>query len=286
MQNFDVNLDNCFRKKINLGKICMRYYKGEDCEECNVSSRLFKEGKAKNDESLTEDARNLYARSRIFVNAIDVRDEDKSHPVYIYIFPPKVYDDLLAQVKGQRQLDPNINIFHPVTGRNIVITRKGTGKLTSYSPIIDSSTSEILNKSLLEQLKAGDYSQLHNLDNVESYISRNYEHMRQFEVGPNVIRLCPPYDGHSIYKELKFHRFTVAQFYAFKDRDVTHETVPMAPLQGFGSTHSSQEKQTDFNPFDLPEGTFVPPSNSENADASNLLNKIKRELSVTDDIPF
>jgi len=258
MNNFDVNIDACVRKTINLGKICPKFKNGEYCEECAVSEQLFNEAKKKEDKVLLEDAKSLYARSRVFVNALNINDEDKTFPVHIYIFPPKVYDDLMAMMKSQRQLDPKFNIFHPITGRNVLITRKGTTKLTTYTPAFDINVSQLVNEALLERLKNNDFSALHDLSKVEEFISAGYLHMKQFEPGTNVIRLLPPYDGLTIYKELKFHRITVSQLQAFKEKD-NHDQAVITSQKPYTAPQAQKAlKDNEFDPFDLPDSALTP----------------------------
>jgi hypothetical protein len=254
MTNFDVNLDTCVRKTINLGKLCPKHHHGEHCDECAESDRLYQLGKKNKNEEFIDDAKTLFARSKVFVNAVNVKDEDPTFPVYIYIFPPRVYDDLMGMMRGQRQLDPSFNAFHPVTGRNILMTRKGSGKMTRYTPMMDTNVTPLCNEALLEKLKAGDFSDLHDLNKVEEFIAAGYLHMRQFEGGTNIIRLLPPFDGLTVYKELKFHRFTVAQFKAYKNRE-TENTGTIDVSSNTSSTPPiNDEKPSDpFDPFDLPQ---------------------------------
>jgi len=263
--DFNVNLDRNVRRKIFFGKVCPKSINGSSCVECEKASEFYRASNntASKDERnrLMETARSLYARSKIFVNAIDTQDEDKSYPVRVYALPPSTYDDLMRQVKGLQILDSSINVVHPFKGRNVLITKKGQGVQTRYSVQIDTRDTEIPNKQLLEQFKAGDLSGLHNLNNIISFIDQNYLHIKQVENDTNIIRLLPPFDETKvIYSEVKFHRFTADY--------VLSQNQQESPSTGFVSSPSSPSSPSvsadsstvdEYDPFGVSDEVSVAP---------------------------
>ena len=264
MDEFDVNLDVNVRKRLFFGKVC-EAQKGGDCPECAKATDLFRQSRVQPDQGkkkeLEEQARGLYAKSRIFINAINVKDEDKSFPVRIYAIPPLVYDEIISIIRGQRQLNPNHNVFHPLTGQNVLITKRGSGILTRYSSQLDQTQSEIPNKELLVQLQAGDRSGLHNLNRIEDFIADNYMHITTLNNDQNLLRLMPPFEDQTIYKELKFHRFTIGSYQTIT-ADNAPRISPSDPSDNLtGPSFDDRGMQDEFNPAaleDVPDFTSNP----------------------------
>lgn len=285
MDNFDVNLDRNVRKRLNFGKVCQKFTRGAECEECAASDALYKKSRSAESNSEKEayltQARTLYAKSRIFINAINVRDEDKTFPVRVYAFPPSVYDDLMGQIRGLKQLNPNSNVFHPLTGNNILITKKGSGLLTRYTVQIDNNPSEIPNKEVLENLKKGDMSDLPDLSKIENFISQNYMHITQLDNDMNILRLLPPYDGMCVYKELKFHRFTVDAVEKFNgDNGGEEEEKDIFPSEkkqskGFDPFAASVKEEDDDIPDFGSEDLAPTPEAKEKADIDDILKQVR-----------
>jgi len=261
--DFNVNLDRNVRRKIFFGKVCLKSVNGSSCSECEKAGEFYRKANnaAGTDErsNLMEKARTLYARSKIFVNAIDTTDEDKSYPVRIYALPPSTYDDLMRQVKGLQILDNSVNVVHPFKGRNVLITKTGQGVQTRYSVQIDTRDTEIPNKQLLEQFKNGDLSGLHNLNNVKDFIEQNYMHIKQLENDTNIIRLLPPFDATKvIYSEVKFHRFTVD--YVLKQEIETDESNQSAPKPAVSKSSPSSNTSginDEYDPFSVSDEVSV-----------------------------
>ena len=282
--NYDVNLDRNIRKKLFFGKICAKYTKGEDCKECAESDRYYRLSRnvdnQKEKDAILEKARELFARSKIFINAINVKDEDKEFPGRVYAVPPSVYDDLMGQIKGLKQLDGSINVFHPLEGRNILVSKKGSGIQTRYTVQIDQKSSKIPNAKILESLKKGDVSCLNNLDEIESFVIGNSPLIAIFDSPVNIIRLLPPYDGQTIYKELKFHRFS-----ADSVASQNTETTPKSEFDNMA--------ESGFNPFDLTaQDTIKNAKDLGEGDASVTdatdpeLEEMLNQMRAKDDIPF
>jgi len=252
--DFNVNLDRNVRRKIFFGKVCPKSIDGSSCIECEKASEFYRAANnaSSKDErnSLMEKARILYARSKIFVNAIDTQDEDKSYPVRIYAIPPSTYDDLMRQVKGLNILDNTINVVHPFKGRNVLITKKGQGVQTRYSVQIDTRDTEIPNKQLLEQFKNGDLSGLHNLNNIIDFINQNYMYIKQLDSETNILRFLPPYDESKvIFAEVKFHRYTADYILS---QGVSRESSGDfdRPSTSYGPSNSSNNSTVDeYDPF-------------------------------------
>lgn len=72
--------------------------------------------------------RKMFPRLRVYANIVDRAAEDLG--VQIYAFGKQIMDDLLA-IRGNPRKGGNFT--HPVTGRDIIINRTGTGKDTRYS---------------------------------------------------------------------------------------------------------------------------------------------------------
>jgi len=272
MDKFDVNLDANVRKRLFFGKVC-EAQKGGDCQECAKASDLFRQSRAQSDQGkkkeLEDQARGLYAKSRIFINAINVRDEDKTYPVRIYAIPPLVYDEVISVIRGARQLDPQKNVFHPLTGHNILITKRGSGILTRYSTQLDQNPSKIPNEELLAQLQGGDRSGLHNLNMVEEFINDNYLHITTLNNDQNLIRLLPPFEDQTIYKEIKFHRFTIGSYRSISDGN-SGSRVPDPKESGHsldGPSFDDQGMQDEFDPSALEDiQEFTPDTNPAQAE--------------------
>jgi len=252
--DFNVNLDRNVRRKIFFGKVCPKSTDGSSCVECEKASEFYRASNntsSKEDRvALMEKARQLYARSKIFVNAIDTQDEDKSYPVRIYALPPSTYDDLMRQVKGLQILDNSINVVHPFKGRNILITKTGQGVQTRYSVQIDNRDTEIPNKQLLEQFKTGDVSGLHNLNKVTEFIDQNYMHIKQVDNETNIIRLLPPFDETKvIYAEVKFHRFTAD--YVLNQGNESSDQSSFTTPSPSPSQSSNKSTVDEYDPFSV-----------------------------------
>jgi hypothetical protein len=282
---FEVNLDRNQRKKLNFGKVCQQFICGKECEECAKSDSFYRLSKSAENQTekdaFLNQARTLYAKSKIFINAINVKDEDRTFPVRVYAIPPSVYDDLMGQIRGLRQLDPTANIFHPITGRAILVTKKGSSIQTRYTVQIHNAPSPIPNIEVLEKLKSGDTTCLPNLDDIEEFIHQNYLHITQFENNGNVIRLLPSYNGHAIYKELKFHRFTVGSLRKMEQ----NESVPKTEDTNSGTFNI--KVKDEFNPFDLQNVEQNFDVATDTSDIDTILNDVKNiGAQKDDDIPF
>lgn len=265
MDDFDVNLDINVRKRLFFGKICPAQ-KGGDCPECAKANDLFRLSRAETDQgkkkTLEDQGRGLYAKSRIFINAINIKDEDKTFPVHIYAIPPLVYDEIISIIRGAKQLDPNKNVFHPINGHNILITKRGSGILTRYSTQIDQNPSRIPNQKLLGELQEGDRSGLHNLNKIEDYIADNYRHITTLSNDANMLRLLPPFEDQTIYKEVKFHRYSIGSYQRIGAGSEDRPQSQTAPHQSLdGPSFDEHGTQDEFNPAaleDIPDFPSTP----------------------------
>lgn len=100
---------------------------GEGCPVCAEAEKL-KKSKNKEDQKLASD---LYRRERHYLNIIDRNSEDKAGEPQIYGCGKTVLKQIIDII-----LDPDWgNITDPETGRDITITKTGTGMKTEYSVI-------------------------------------------------------------------------------------------------------------------------------------------------------
>jgi hypothetical protein len=220
MSEFDFPIDQNTRRRLNFGQVCRKFTKGLDCPECNKALELFKKAESSPSKVEGEKYRNaaqlLYSKSKVFLNGIDVDDEDKSYPVKIFALAPSTYDDIITQVKGMKYIQSNFNLVHPQIGHNVLITRTGTGRNTRYAVQIDQRETVLPNSEVLAQLLGHDYSPLFDLDVLEEFIMQNYSNITTPSKALNVIRFLPPMQGKkAVYRELRFHRFTVDSYKNF-----------------------------------------------------------------------
>jgi len=207
--NYDnINLDQNTRRRLNLGTPCANFTSEERCEECNAEleyrSRMRKTNNPAEKAVYDEKIKMLQAKSKIFVNAVNAADPMGEFPAQIYVLPPTVYDDIVNQAKGVRQMHPEINIFNPSAGCKIIITRTGQGLGTRYRVQIDTTTGPLPNMDAINHV--------YNLSKVEEMLRSQPQLFHLLEPGPNILRLLPPWDDRNLlYHEIKFHRFRVDQ---------------------------------------------------------------------------
>jgi len=259
--DFTFDLERNKRKKISFGEICRAFAFGEKCEFCEQSSKLYKKAdacanKAEANE-IQELARQYYARSRIFINAIDCKDAEQGYPVKIFALPPSVYDDIISLMRSMNSIGEKVDFLHPETGRNIVITRKGQKPQIRYTVNLDSKPSPIPNKAVREGLIRGDRSLLHNLNDMARILQTYEVPVYTIDQDLTILRIMPPFDGVMIYKELKFHRIWSPNTRSFDETSFTQdqqslppqiETSPSQVLsQGSTIQQESPFKVDDFN---------------------------------------
>lgn len=253
---FDVPLDANIRRRINFGSICRKMMFNESCAECTKSNDFYRKAKSAVDsekEGVTKLARDLYARSRIFMSAFNMRDEDKSYPLYIYAIPPAVYDELMGNIGNFRVLNLGFNMFHPVTGHSAMISKRGSGLMTRYSVTIDNKPTPLPNKEILEKLQSLDFSCLFNLDEIIQFVESGYRHIMTLNQEQNLLRFAPAFDGQRVYKEVFFHRFSVEQVLAFNSSqsgnfDDSIPTIKSNPVM----RALDPSNEGGFDPLDFP----------------------------------
>jgi hypothetical protein len=252
MSEFDFPIDQNTRRRLNFGQVCRKFTKGLDCPECNKALELFKKAESSPSKVEGEKYRNaaqlLYSKSKVFLNGIDVDDEDKSYPVKIFALAPSTYDDIITQVKGMKYIQSNFNLVHPQIGHNVLITRTGTGRNTRYAVQIDQRETVLPNSEVLAKLLGHDFSPLFDLDVLEEFIMQNYANITTPSKALNVIRFLPPMQGKkAVYRELRFHRFTVDSYKNF--------ITGSDSILGSGSTGIEGSKipasDDEFDPFAL-----------------------------------
>jgi len=77
----------------NRGYLCPKRNFNEDCPVCDFASKLWREGKDKDDDSIKNAAKQLFVRQRFFANVIDREEENPS--VKIWAFSRGVYETIL-----------------------------------------------------------------------------------------------------------------------------------------------------------------------------------------------
>ena len=204
----DIDLDRNTRKQIYFGKPCVNFTLGEQCDECGQAIKFFQAANRENDPAekaiLKDKGRLLMAKSKIFINAINVKAVEDGFPNKIYVLPPTVYDDIVEQAKGLKRMNENINPFNPNDGCTIMITREGQGIQTRYRVQIDQNTKPLPRMDALEQM--------YNLDDIENLLINAQSAFYILENGPNLLRILPPWtkEKRVLYKEMKFHRFPLS----------------------------------------------------------------------------
>jgi hypothetical protein len=106
---------------------CPDKHLGQPCSCCDEVSRLFRTGNTLD----REQANKMRVKVEAYCNWLDMADIAAGwQPLRL---AEGTYMDLLALMKGSPALDePACNYSHPVTGRNVIIDRQGTGKQTRY----------------------------------------------------------------------------------------------------------------------------------------------------------
>jgi hypothetical protein len=99
------------------------------CPFCEKAAGLF----ATKDKMDETEARKIYKKKRYFVNVLVVKDERKGEEnqqgkVLVWEFGAQIFDKFADALVEQK-----INFFHPVTGRNFVISIKKKGEYPDYS---------------------------------------------------------------------------------------------------------------------------------------------------------
>lgn len=99
------------------------------CPFCEKAAALF----ATKDKMDEEEARKIYKKKRYFTNVLVVRDERKGDEnqqgkVLVWEFGAQIFDKFADTL-----VDQKINFFHPVTGRNFIISVKKKGEYPDYS---------------------------------------------------------------------------------------------------------------------------------------------------------
>jgi len=283
MSNYDVDLDRNTRRKIYFGEPCKSFTKGEDCPECKAAQTFFRNANRENNPAekglLKEKGRLLMARSKIFVNGINLKDEEGTYPSRIYVLPPTVYDDIVNQAKGLRQLNSELNPFDPGNGCRIVVTRTGQGIQTRYRVQIDQTPQPLPRMEALEDM--------FNLDNIEMLITDQQSAFTIFENGPNILRILPPWDDRRVlYKEVKFHRFSIdyvlekeksegGQAPAPSQSSIPNAPDPFkeneaAPAPDASLADTSDTVNNFFDGFESPAGNNINPPKETDIDDSNF----------------
>lgn len=117
---------------LNGTSIYCRRWNEEDptCPVCAHASKLWNKFKETGEERIKKEATSLFAKQLYIYNAI-VRDDEEGDKVVVLQTGKGVKDNITDLV-----LDPNIgDISHVLKGRDISITRSGSGITTKYSVI-------------------------------------------------------------------------------------------------------------------------------------------------------
>jgi len=135
--------------------VCLSKTYGDDrpCEVCNSLSSAIK---ACDDDTVIEKLKEASSKGRILLNALHLDGEDPKTPGILELTPTtfEKFLDLFAEYEDLMDLD---------AGRDIIITRTGSGLNTEYSIMVGAKTVKV-DRAILPKL--------HNLD---EYVAQEYE---------------------------------------------------------------------------------------------------------------